>query len=529
LSSPEQPVLAPALSRGRHWRKLLLWVIGLGCLARIITYALDLQIYHDDAYLMNNVLVRSWPELLGPLGNNQVAPPGFLWISKGVLSLSRTDRAARLLPFLCGLTAIFLCYRLARNVLDSTGALLATAVFAASHATIVYSTRAKPYEVDVLISAAILVGVTGWLRHPGRRWPVICLALLGPAAFWLSYPSTFVLAGGAIVMFAYGVTHRRRLSRGFWGAWSLLALCGLAGGALLYRFHLSRCLGAESTQYLQAFWARAFPPPWHEPLALSTWLVTTHTGRMYAYPFGEKNFGSVIPFVLCVMGMVRLHRRGKDWLLAALLAPQAVLFAAAALRLYPYGGHPRVSLFLAPSLCVLIGAGILQVARALRPRGRAAFLSIVTVILLAMPLVEMGSAGFLRIREQREGSIKRGLTQLLEERRPGDLFRRAAAPAALEGGGEFRQVCEYYAALLPWPAPLTAPLPATAAAGARLFLLHFDESAAGSQDARRLRHTLSSERVLTLPGFRGQLRICEYRPTVSSGPSTTASPAVAAP
>jgi hypothetical protein len=251
---------------------------------------------------------------------------------------------------------------------------------------------------------------------------------------------------------------------------------------------------------------------------------------MYAYPFGENYLASFMPFFLWLAGVMSLLRRQKGWILAALLIPQILLFGTAAAGYYPYGGHPRLSLFLAPSICLLIAAGVLQVARRLQAPGRPLFLAIVSLVLLLVPAVFMARAVLQRIDEHRNGSIKRGLTELLESRAPGDIFRRSSPPAEVELGNEyphlsFQQTSEYYLHVLNWPTSLDAPIPHDAAPGRRLILiglLHPDQSAADAppdplaSQSPEIATAWKLKRKLEL-GPRGsqQLAAFEYEPAAS--------------
>jgi hypothetical protein len=92
-------------------------------------------------------------------------------------------------------------------------------------------------------------------------------------------------------------------------------------------------------------------------------------------------------------------------LLLLLLSPLPFAFVAAAFRRYPYGDAIRTSLYMAPSFCLLAGAGIVTLLKAALPRRRAArgvrvaaavlaLLSAVGIALdLARPYKEMGDHG----------------------------------------------------------------------------------------------------------------------------------------
>src|SRR5262249_41511748 len=79
-------------------------------------------------------------------------------------------------------------------------------------------------------------------------------------------------------------------------------------------------------------------------------------GNMLAYPAGGRDGASTITLLLCLGGVVSLARRRRD-LLVLLLMPFVLTFLAAVLGRYPYGGSARVAQHLAPSICLLAGAG----------------------------------------------------------------------------------------------------------------------------------------------------------------------------
>jgi hypothetical protein len=95
------------------------------------------------------------------------------------------------------------------------------------------------------------------------------------------------------------------------------------------------------------------------------WLVRRHTGLMFAHPNGGPDGGSAATLLFFLVGAWSLATAGREGrhgarleILALLLAPFVLNLAAASLRLYPYGGYPRVALFHAPSICLLAGIGL---------------------------------------------------------------------------------------------------------------------------------------------------------------------------
>lgn len=114
----------------------------------------------------------------------------------------------RLLPLLAGLGGLLLTWRLAHLILSPLGRALAVAFLAVAIWPVSMSTVIKPYSLDLLMSAALLVPAVEWLRRPERvRW-LLVLAVVMPVAVFGSYPSVFVAGGVSLALLAQ-VWHNR--------------------------------------------------------------------------------------------------------------------------------------------------------------------------------------------------------------------------------------------------------------------------------------------------------------------------------
>jgi hypothetical protein len=109
--------------------------------------------------------------------------------------------------------------------------------------------------------------------------------------------------------------------------------------------------------FMSDCWNGAFPPL-GSVVAFVKWVVLTHVGSLLAHPAGSDNAGSLLTAVLVLIGIGVFVRRRKPTAPLLLLAPLALHFAAAALKHYPYGGHVKFSMYVAPMIYVLFGVGI---------------------------------------------------------------------------------------------------------------------------------------------------------------------------
>ena len=341
-------------------RRLLIWllvVLGVGIVARLVRYALQMPVWGDESRLMLNVVTRGgYAELTAPLDYGQVAPLGFLAAQYTVVKhLGISELTLRLVPLVMGVAGLLLTAGLAVKVLPARAALFAAGIVATGHYTIRYSLDIQPYAGDLACAALILLLATRWLGQPRRlAWPV-ALVCLTPVMLLLSYPAVFVSGGVCLAVFAELWRGRRTADR---RQWALFAAYGLV---LVLSFGLVLRTTAEG-QYAATYkammnhWALGLPPA--NPFAFVVWFFQVHTSEMFAYPVGSKNGGSALTFICFLMGAWVLWRRRQHQLLLLLLGAFALTFIAAAMRRYPYGGSGRVAQHLVPAICLLAGLGI---------------------------------------------------------------------------------------------------------------------------------------------------------------------------
>ncbi|MBX9653673.1 glycosyltransferase family 39 protein, partial [bacterium] len=309
-----KPSLSSGMPRGDiSTKRAIAWItvsfIVLGVLLRTIRFGICFPLYGDEGSLAANFLDRDFAGLFQPLDYGQIAPLGFLWAELAVVKLMGFgEYSLRFLPFLASVASVGLFAMLARRLCgDTMATAFSIAVFGVSLVLIRYAAEVKPYSIDLLVSIAILylaVRVIEGKRETHLLW---CLALFVPVAVLFSLPSLFVIAG---VLFTVGVQFLLERDRKMIIPSIALALSTLASFALYYVYFLS-----PHHEYhkdgMTTFWAGAFPPL-DNPFHLVWWFADIHTGRLMAYPAGDKNGTSAISFIFFIMGAVALwkeHRR----------------------------------------------------------------------------------------------------------------------------------------------------------------------------------------------------------------------------
>jgi hypothetical protein len=341
--------VAQPLARARAW-VLPATLCALGAALRLWQYGVGASLWADEANVALNIIERPLGHLLGPLAYRQVAPPGWLLLEKGVVTvLGEGERALRLVPLLGSLAALPLAWHAARRILpQGLVPALALGLVATGLPLIFYAAQVKPYATDVAV-ALLLLALALAVRQGGPdRGRVLRLGVVGALAPWLSYPAVLVDAGllGGLAAAALADRDRTRLRRlvPLTVAWSATALAVLAWARAT--------VTPDDVLYMRQFWAADFMPVPPRDVRDLGWaiarLTTVYGGGGLRYPAPGIFLG------LAALGTWALWRHSRDhaWLL---LGPILTTFGAAALHVFPF--EPRVVLFLFPAFLVLTAAG----------------------------------------------------------------------------------------------------------------------------------------------------------------------------
>lgn len=352
--------------------------VALGIAIRIVEYAWDRPTWLDEQSIRDNIRFKTIAEMFGPMGNHQLAPPGFLVVERLLFRVfGDSDYALRLMPLACGIAALFLTVKVARAFLDPGAVPLAVGLVALADELVYYASELKPYSGDAafgLLAYGIVLGLDG-RPVAGRRFA--SAAIVGAAIVWFSFPAVFVLGGAGAV--AIG----KALAGGARSRATRLAILGLIWASSFAASYLAakRQLGADPMMWV--FWRFAFPP---RSLGEVFWIVRRWFFLFvlplnFGKPLGPR-FGAMVPAVLWLVGAIRLGRERRE-VLALLLAPAALSIMAAHLRLYPF--HGRLLLFLVPGLLMTIAEGADWVRDA--TRSRVVWIALLAA-LFAWPVVE---------------------------------------------------------------------------------------------------------------------------------------------
>jgi hypothetical protein len=395
-------------------RRLPLLLIAWGILLRLGQYLHHRSLWFDEALIALNLLGRSYSGLLRPLDNNQGAPFAFLLIQKFIGErFGFGEYALRLLPLFAGIASLFIFYKVAQMVLPPQqrqqrrlpgtaltvrACNLAVGLAALSPVLIYYSSEAKQYSTDFLVSCCMywVFLVLATRAYTARLFVVS--SIVGAVAIWASHPAVFLLAAFGFTLAILWIARRE---------WSQLfrlcsaALFWAASFSLYYVVSLRRLAQNET---LLSYWSDGFIP---HGFGLQTWKwLLLHLYGLVGNPIAVGAF---------LAGCYALYRRNRV-ALYLLIVPVALPLLASYLRKYPFEG--RLLIFLLPSLFLLTAAGTEFLTR------QGWLSEKLSVLLIALLFAEpaITSTKYLIRRGGRPKEEIRPVLQYVQERaRPGDV------------------------------------------------------------------------------------------------------------
>jgi 4-amino-4-deoxy-L-arabinose transferase-like glycosyltransferase len=373
MAAGQNPELEPVSVTGPDRFLRATWAfVWLGVLLRVVTFALNFPLWGDEAFVAANLITRGYRDLLRPLDYFQICPLLFLWLElTAVKVFGFSEWSLRLIPSLCSVASVFLFAHVAGRATRGPARLLAVAIFSVAYYPIRHGAEVKPYSTDLLAALSLLALAIEWLKSPGtNRW-LWALAATVPLALGLSHPAVF-MAGGISLGLAANIWNARR--NGALLPFAVYNLAMVASFVALFAVFTGEQERLFLSKLRSNYWIDAFPPL-GEPVKLFYWLAEAHTGRMFAYPFGEARGGSSFTTLCFLAALFVLWRRGEKALILLALGPFGLALVASAMGRYPYGGSARTMIFAAPTICLYAGLGLAAMIARLRfaPSRRWAF------------------------------------------------------------------------------------------------------------------------------------------------------------
>lgn len=355
------------------------WVIALialGVALRARAYLANRSLWLDELFVWTTlgesapVTLEHWTRFLRPLGEGQVAAPGFVLLIQVVRALfGDSEFALRLLPFLAGSLALPLTARLFSRLVGPVGVAFAVAAIALAPSAIYYSSDLKPYSLDLLTTLVLLDLAVARFEAPRPRIDAK-LWFAGAVAVFVSLPAVLVLAGVGVTFVLFGEqggSHRLRIGNAM----------RAVSWAILFAIELSLLFAnTHQDRYLREYWIRerAFPPlggvleriVWNGEALVRALADPTGLAELW----GRTTWTTLVAAALASIGAL-LWIRSDRRLAVLLLAPVLLTSIAAQFERYPLQG--RVLCFMVPTLLACVCLAIDRLSRIeVRTHGRIA-------------------------------------------------------------------------------------------------------------------------------------------------------------
>jgi len=308
----------------------------------------------DEAMLVLNIGSRSYAQLLEPLHYNQLAPVPYRWALRLATDLGGVnDVALRVPSLLAGLLLPLVVWRVARRLLEPGPAVFAAALAALSPILIAFSVTAKQYIVDALVTVWLVDLTLSVIERPERRAAWLRLVLGGAVAVLCSMTAVFVLCGvGAALVLAPPLRARPGTR--------VRVVLGIALWAGVFAAVYARFYGpAAAVPYVREFWEATFLTPASLGSHGPGWKILE---RFWMHAFVSDRVASNAAYVLWLLalaGIVQLVRSRGAFAAALVAGPVMAVLVASGIERYPIA--PRLLLFVAPLVSLLVAAGVSRV------------------------------------------------------------------------------------------------------------------------------------------------------------------------
>lgn len=311
------------------------------------------SLWFDEANLAINIVDKSITELFSPLDREQVAPIGFLLLSKlSILLFGQNDIALRLVPFLSFSLSIPVFYWLCNQLFKhKTKSLFAVAIFVLNINLIYYSSEFKQYSTDVFIAITTVYLSVSYNKHQNSFWKLITIIVIG---LWFSNACIII---GFTALCYLGLSNSIPLKEKL-----ILALVFVLSFLIYYSFFIHQ---HPTKAFMQAYWKNAFLPLNQD--AFPFILKNINQMLVYYLPFGRYTLLSGSIFLT---GLIISILKGKKEVVFFALTAWCTHLVLSCLKLYPLS--MRLSIYLCPFVIVIFTYGLFQIIKWILPKKRLA-------------------------------------------------------------------------------------------------------------------------------------------------------------
>jgi hypothetical protein len=252
---------------------------------------------------------------------------------------------------------VFATWKLAIRFGNIHIAALTSALVAVSPSMVQYSTEAKQYGIDPIVSVLLLILTLRVAEKPdSKQWLILLLS--GMLALGFSMPAVFVLAGVWSGLLAVRSV-RQKPAAAFW----------FLGTAVTWAVTFVACYlwfysSTANNSYMRRFWMGTFLRDHSTPFAWISYIVLGLIEPLFTHAGTGLRSGNPLPVILAlsattiplVVGLITLFRRCGLSAMAMFCVPVVSAAAASALGLWIFTA--RLMLYATPFLALLVALGL---------------------------------------------------------------------------------------------------------------------------------------------------------------------------
>ncbi|HEX8563873.1 MAG TPA: hypothetical protein VF676_12930 [Flavobacterium sp.] len=330
-------------------RKLLFLVVVAGIVTRFTLQFLVPFFNVDEISLGNNILRKSYLELLYPLDTFQSSPPLYLWTQKFIISTFPFDFWVniKMLSFLSSSAGLVLFYRLIRKQ-QPVLVLFALVIFAFNPFLLNNSLTVKQYTLDLL---GVLILLNYYKTSFFRKFGFILFAVWG----LFSNIGLFSCAGFLLYRFFIGTqVFNRSYITTFIKKYYLLFMAPIPY-VIYFVWYMQQEGAAEMKTYMTGYWQDSFIPLNTGIFKYALYLIH---GFWFNFYNGVELFGLFLLLVALLVVYLIIKRKAflfkeEIGLMAAIFAVHVVLNV---FQIYPLSG--RLYVYLTPFFILTLIASL---------------------------------------------------------------------------------------------------------------------------------------------------------------------------
>jgi 4-amino-4-deoxy-L-arabinose transferase-like glycosyltransferase len=348
--------------RGRSARSTVLAAVSICALVPVVL-GMGKSLWLDEAWVANSVLSANLQQVFFYDSWLQTSPPLFLLLARWTVQLlGPANWVFRLVPFAAGIAAAVVWWALVRRLFSRWQAIFVWTLFVLNATAVTYAREMKPFSSDLAASTAVLLTFVLYLERPAkeRLWLLVAAAGTG---LLLSYTVIFLIPGILV------------------GVWMRSGLrCSVPVAAIavvLFAAEYHFLIVPNSSSDLVRFWTTETRG---QSLAVATFIDALRLLDSVRLPVPvplltrpRLLIGTAGVWLALSFWVGRRRREAHRWVPILVVCAITCLLSLLADMLALYPISYRTSLFLLPSLLLVLAAGfelILPVAAAALRRAR---------------------------------------------------------------------------------------------------------------------------------------------------------------